>query len=70
MKMEDRILRHLQDFGSITSWEAIQEYHCTRLSHYIYLLRNKGYEIESKVICSKNRYGDNTHYTKYILKGE
>lgn len=27
--MKDRILRHLQDYGSITSWEAIQEYGCT-----------------------------------------
>lgn len=41
--MKDRILRHLEKYGSITSWEAIKEYGCTRLSQYIYLLRNEGY---------------------------
>ena len=41
--MKDRILNHLEKYGSITSWEAIKEYGCTRLSQYIYLLRNEGY---------------------------
>ena len=39
--MKERILRHLEDYGSITTWEAIKEYGCTRLGHYIYLLRRK-----------------------------
>ena len=39
--MEERILNHLKDFGSITSWEAIKDYGCTRLSHYIWLLRKE-----------------------------
>ena len=39
--MKECILRHLRDYGTITSWEAIQEYGCTRLSHYIYLLKRR-----------------------------
>lgn len=43
--MLDRILRHLDDYGSITSWEAIKEYGCTRLSQYILLAKKLGYSI-------------------------
>lgn len=64
--MEERILNHLKDFGSITSWEAIKDYGCTRLSHYIWLLR-KEYNITDETVKTKNRYGDNIHYKKYIL---
>ena len=64
--MEERILNHLKDFGSITSWEAIKDYGCTRLSHYIWLLR-KEYNITDVTVKTKNRYEDNIHYKKYIL---
>ena len=68
MKMKERILRHLQENGSITTWEAIKEYGCTRLGHYIYLLRRKdGYNIIDEIVKDKNRYGDATHYKKYHL---
>ena len=67
--MEARILRHLQEFGSITSWEAIMEYGCTRLSQYIYLLRKKGFVIEDEVVKSKNRFGESNHFKKYYLRG-
>lgn len=46
--MKEIILMHLQDHGSITSLEAIQKYKCTRLSHYILLLRKDGYAISSE----------------------
>ena len=68
--MYERILRHLEIYGSITSWEAIQEYSCTRLSHYIYLLRKDGYVIEDEIIKSTNRFGESNHFKKYILKGD
>lgn len=67
--MKERILRHLQVYGSITSWEAIQEYSCTRLSHYIWLLKKDGYVISDEIIKSKNRFGEANHYKKYYLKG-
>lgn len=68
MTMKERILRHLEDYGSITTWEAITEYGCTRLGHYIYLLRRKdNYNITDEIIKSTNRYGDATYYKKYNL---
>ena len=68
VKMKDRILKHLVENGSITTWEAIKEYGCTRLGHYIYLLRRKdNYNITDEVVKDINRYGDYTHYKKYYL---
>ena len=65
--MKDRILEHLQKYGTITSWEAIKEYGCTRLSHYIWLLR-KEYMINDREITTKNRYGDSVSYKEYWIE--
>lgn len=66
--MEERILNHLIENGSITTWEAIKEYGCTRLSQYIYLLRNRHFPIVDKWEHSKNRYGEKVSFKKYILE--
>lgn len=66
----DRILKHLRDYGNITSWQGFTEYGMTRMSAIIYLLRKDGYNIESQTICAKNRYGNPVHFAKYVLKGE
>lgn len=63
----DRILRHLRDYGSITSFEAFKEYGNTRLSATIFLLRKDGYKISSERIGLKNRYGKTVYFAKYIL---
>lgn len=68
IRMEDMILKHLQNFGSITSWEAIMEYGCTRLSQYIYLLRKEGYNIISESVTKKNRYDQSVTFSKYKLE--
>lgn len=66
----NNILMHLKKHGSITSWEAIQTYGCTRLSHYIYLLRNDGYKINSITETGINRFGNKTNYNRYFLVEE
>ena len=43
--MKELILKHLMEYGTITSLEAIEKYRCTRLSHYILVLRKEGYSI-------------------------
>lgn len=67
MTQKQMILKHLQDYGSITSWESIQEYGATRLSGIIYTLRKEGYNITDEWVYTKNRYGMNTEFKKYIL---
>jgi hypothetical protein len=66
--MIDRIIRHLKDYGSITTWEAITEYGCTRLSEYIRQARELGYNIDGEWLPFVNRYGEKSHYKRYILK--
>lgn len=66
---EDRVLKHLEIFGSITSMDAIRLFGNTRLSATIFLLRKK-YIIESVDETEKNRWGDKTTYTRYVLKGK
>ena len=63
----DRILRHLKDFGSITTLEAITEYGILRLASRINDLKKRGYKITSTTGTAINRYGENTHYSVYKL---
>ena len=66
--MEERILNHLIENGSITIWEAIRDYGCTRLSEYIRRLRRKNFPITDEWIKGKNRYGEKISFKKYILE--
>ena len=63
----DRVLRHLQDYGSITSLEAITEYGILRLASRINDLKRQGHNIVSETQTSKNRYGELSHYSVYRL---
>ena len=63
----ERILRHLKDFGSITTLEAIQEYGILRLASRINDLKRQGYTIITETKTGKNRYGETTHFTEYSL---
>ena len=63
----DRILRHLKDYGSITSLEAVTEYGIMRLASRINDLRAQGLAIVSETKTGKNRYGETTHFAVYRL---
>lgn len=64
--MRERVLKYMQDFGSISTFQAFTDLGTTRLSAYIYLLR-KDYQIDDEWISTKNRYGESVKYKKYIL---
>ncbi len=64
----ERILRHLNDFGSITSLEAMQEYGIMRLASRISDLKSLGHNIVVVTETGKNRYGEKTSYARYSLK--
>ena len=63
----DRILRHMKDYGSITSLEAMNEYGIMSLASRINDLRAEGIAIVSEVKTGKNRYGETTHFAVYRL---
>lgn len=63
----DRVLKHLQEKGSITSWEAIKEFGATRLSAIIFNLRH-GRKLNIKTIPFEfeDRFGYKSSYAKYV----
>jgi hypothetical protein len=63
----DRILRHLRDYGSISSLEAISEYGILRLASRITDLKNRGYNIQGITKKGRNRYDEAVHYKVYKL---
>lgn len=70
MTQSDRILRHLRDYGSITPVEALADYGCMRLGARIYDLKRAGHAITTERVEGRNRYGEKTHYAKYIMGGD
>lgn len=68
MTQNERIIRHLKDYGSITSFEALNEYGIMRLASRICDLKAKGYDIRSELKKSVNRYGEPVRYAVYEFK--
>lgn len=67
---KDRVLKYIEDFGSITSLDAIREFGNTRLSASIWILRHIDLiNILSINETSKNRYGEKVTYARYYLAG-
>lgn len=65
----ERIIRHLEDYGSITSATAMEEYGIMRLASRISDLKKQGVSIKTETVSGKNRYGEQTSYAKYSLGG-
>lgn len=63
MTQTEIVLKHLLRKGSITSWDAIQKHHITRLSAIIYRLKDLGHNIESERVVKKGK-----NWVKYNLK--
>lgn len=61
VSQEDVIARHLDEHGSITSWEAFEKYRITRLSGRIFELRQRGLDIVTDMVYRK----DGTRYAVY-----
>jgi len=63
----DRILRHLRDYGTISSLEARRSIPYSVIASRINDLKRRGYPITSETKSAKNRYGETTHYSVYKL---
>ena len=62
-----RILEYIEQFGSITQLEALQDIGCMRLASRISDLRSLGYNIVSEIVPVKNRYGETCHIKRYSM---
>lgn len=67
MTQTERIMRHLNDCGSISQIEALNDYGIMRLASRISDIRHLGIPIKREMIKHTNRYGEITHYARYSL---
>ena len=61
------VLAYIQQCGSISSFEAFEKFHITRLSSIIHRLRKLGYNIITVPVSGKNEYGT-YEYALYMLE--
>ena len=64
----ERVLKYMQDFGSISPLEAMSDIGCQRLAARIADLKASGHRIRSDRETKKNRYGEPTTYCRYSLE--
>lgn len=70
VNQKQRIIKYIQDFGSITSLEAMKDLGITQLGARIDGLQKDGYSFKKVWERSKNRYGENVDYKRYSLEGK
>ena len=65
MTQGERIIKYLEDYGSITPMQAFSDLGITKLSTRIGELERVGYRFTHQPVKSKNRYGEDTRYMMY-----
>jgi len=65
----EMILKYIEDFGSITSYEAYIDLGITQLATRIKELKEQGYQFEHEWIRKKNRYNKPVRFKRYKLGG-
>ena len=65
MTQNEKVLRHIRTFGSITTAEAFTDYAITRLPARISDLKDRGIKIKTVKEKGKNRFGEITYYARY-----
>ena len=70
MSQCEKILRFLEDEGSITPLDALREFGCMRLGARIWDLKRQGFEITKTMETRPNRYGQTVRYARYTITKE
>lgn len=65
--MKQRIIDYINEFGSITTFQAFTDLGCTRLSEYIRQIREDR-KVLDKTISTKNRYGEKVWYKEFYFE--
>lgn len=68
MTQSERIIRYMQDFGSITPMQAFSDLGVTKLATRISEMRREGIRIHKEPVSSVNRYGDHVRFMRYSLE--
>jgi hypothetical protein len=67
MSQNQKVLQHMQKWGSITALDAFNCYGILRLSARIDNLKHMGHKITATREAGENRYGELVHYARYRL---
>jgi len=66
----ERILKYMQDFGSINPQQAITDLGVLRLAARISDLRKEGHQIGRRMAAGRNRYNEKVTYAEYYMEEE
>lgn len=66
----ERILKYMQDFGSINPMQAMKDLGVMRLAARVSDLKKEGHHISRRMVSAKNRYGEAVSFAEYRLEGE
>jgi hypothetical protein len=67
MTQGERIVKYMQDYGTITPMEAFADLGITKLATRVSELRQAGVHIKKEPVQAKNRYGEDVRYMRYSL---
>lgn len=70
MNQNERVLRHLKTYGTITPLEALDEYGIFRLGARKFDLKKSGVHISREMVTKRNRFGEVTSYAQYRLEDD
>lgn len=65
MTQHERILKYIDDYGSISPFEAFRDLGITKLATRVSELIRDGYPISKKQEKARNRYGESVTYMRY-----
>ena len=65
MTQNEKVIKYIDDFGSISTMEAFTELGITRLASRIHEISKTGIPIKRTMESGKNRYGETVHYARY-----
>lgn len=68
MTQKERIIEYINQFGSITSWQAYQDLGIMQLGARIDQLQKEGYVFKTEWEHKENRYGEPVSFKRYYLK--
>lgn len=63
----ERVLAYIEEFGSITQYEALKDLGVMRLASRISDLKKQGVPIRGEIISVKNRFNEDCYIKRYSL---
>ena len=68
--LKQRVFEYLEEFGSMTVLECVQELGTTELRKIVSDLKKDGFDIEGDWTEGKNRFGEKVEWKRYSLARE